>query len=173
MDYGPTVESISSEDHIQKVNFWYYGKTGTGKSHAAREEFEKPFLKSAANHWWDGYQGEENVIIDDFDKYHIRMGYYLKIWADRYEFPAEIKGSTLRIRPKHIVVTSNYHPNQIWEDNETLEPILRRFKVVKFGNTNEHADEERAAYAPNFIPPIPNSLELQLSQIPIDLSFLE
>lgn len=86
------------------------------------------------------------------------MGYNLKIWGDRYAFMAEVKGGSLLIRPKKIVVTSNYHPREIWEDSSTLEPILRRYKIVHFQSmqspVNEPEVEVRAAYAPNFIPPI-------------------
>lgn len=85
------------------------------------------------NKWWDGYQRQPNVIIDDFDKCHMVLGYHLKIWADRYAFAAEVKGSTILIRPLKIVVTSNYHPKEIWgETPNTLDPILRRFKIVHF-----------------------------------------
>jgi len=85
------------------------------------------------NKWWDGYQQQEYVIIDDFDKNHAVLGYHLKIWADRYAFSAEVKGSTIMIRPRNIIVTSNYHPKDIWgESPNTLGPILRRFRVTEF-----------------------------------------
>jgi len=116
------------------VNIWFYGSTGTGKSYTARQEFPDAFLKSADTKWWCGYNYEDNVIIEDFDKYHVKQGFHLKIWADRYAFPCEEKGSANRIRPKRIAVTSNYHPIDIWDDKCTYEPLLRRFKVVYIGN---------------------------------------
>jgi hypothetical protein len=35
---------------------------------------------------------------------------------------------------KEIIVTSNYTPEECFPDSQNLEPILRRFKVVKFGD---------------------------------------
>jgi hypothetical protein len=87
-------------------------------------------MKCPTSKWWDGYYNQENVIIDDFDKYMKGQAYWLKIWGDRYAFPAEIKGSSAMIRPKVICITSQYHPCDIWDDSETLEAIRRRFKMI-------------------------------------------
>lgn len=85
--------------------------------------------------WWDGYDGERCVLIEDVDKSHTFLGYFLKIWADHYPFPAECKGSKTAIRPQRIIVTSNYAPDEIWTDLPTLEPIMRRFKVYELTET--------------------------------------
>jgi hypothetical protein len=74
---------------------------------------------------------QPTVIIEDFDKEHEMLAHHLKIWGDRYPFPAEIKQSSATIRPDLIIVTSNYYPNEIWEDESSLEPILQRFKVTE------------------------------------------
>lgn len=115
---------------------WYWGKPGTGKSRGARSDYPGSYLKMC-NKWWDGYQNEPTVIIDDFEKSHVALGHHLKIWADRYSFLAEVKASALHIRPLVIVVTSNYTPDEIWsEDPVLVEAILRRFKVKDFNNYN-------------------------------------
>jgi len=112
---------------------WFYGPTRTGKSRTAREENPGAYLKKCTK-WWDNYQEQDSVIIEDFDKQHAYLGPELKVWGDRYAFPAEVKGGQINLRPKKIIVTSNWHPNEIWTDHQTLGPILERFTLRHFHN---------------------------------------
>jgi len=92
-----TLKKIAKEHQVlpgsneAPCGVWYYGKSGTGKSHAARVDYPEAYLK-LPNKWWDGYTGQEHVLIDDFDKNHHMLAYHLKIWADKYAFPVETKG---------------------------------------------------------------------------------
>lgn len=65
------------------------------------------------------------------DLSHVYQGYYLKIWADKYAFPVEVKNSGDLIRPKIIVVTSNYSIKEVFPDKSIHEPLLRRFHEIK------------------------------------------
>lgn len=112
-------------------NYWIYGPTRTGKSTKAREIAPAAYYK-LPNKWFCDYVRETSVIIDDLGTDHAYLGFYLKIWADHYPFRAETKGGSLMIRPPQIVVTSNYHPKDIWADPNMHEPILRRFKLLHF-----------------------------------------
>lgn len=113
-------------------NEWWYGPTGTGKSRKLWEDHPGHYGKPL-NKWWDGYEDEEVVAVEEWAPKNDMTASSLKIWADRYPFNAEIKGGTLKkIRPKKIIVTSNYTMEQCFERTEDLLPIKRRFKALYF-----------------------------------------
>lgn len=113
-------------------NEWLTGESGTGKSMTARAENPDAYIKQATK-WWDGYEAQQVVIMEDLDTGHEWLAYSLNQWADRYPFPAEVKGSSLgNIRPQKIVVTSRYLPDQIFKDSSTINSINRRFKFRHF-----------------------------------------
>ena len=119
---------------LDRSCFWIYGEPRLGKSYACRVAYPELYEK-AQNKWWDGYDGEDVVLIDDFDKQGACLGHLLKIWADNYRFNAEIKGGMVRPCYTTLLVTSNYTPDQIFKDDaELCEAVTARFKVIKLEN---------------------------------------
>ena len=139
IQYYDNVKRIRS-DHMTDVpplptpcGEWYVGRPNTGKSHTARAE-NPVFYDKAANEWWDLYRHEEVVIIDNFDKSCKELGSLLKRWADVYSFQASRHGEwPIRIRPKKIIVTSNYEIGEIFDDDKMFQKAMeRRFVVRRF-----------------------------------------
>ena len=117
------------EDRDVLDNVWVCGPSGCGKSSWVRDTYSV-FYSKPMNKWWDGYNHEEVVVLDDYDPKHTEfLAYYLKIWADHYSFNAEVKGGMMRIRPKTIIVTSQYSLDACFPEKETLAAISRRFRV--------------------------------------------
>lgn len=130
------VDHLTMPAELEDVcGYWYYGVTGVGKTTMAREKHPNAYFK-LPNKWWDGYQGQDNVIIDDLDVNHAYMGYHLKIWTDKFSFLAEVKNSTVVARPKSVIVTSQYKIEDIWRNEpETVAALKRRFIVREVINT--------------------------------------
>ena len=121
------------EDNDELCGEWYYGQSGTGKSRTARSNYPDAYDK-LMNKWWDNYQYEDYVIIDDLDPSNApHMGHALKRYADHYPFRAEVKGSSMIIRPKKIIVTSQYTIEELWPmDTELQKALRRRYKQTNF-----------------------------------------
>lgn len=128
------VESRVFPDNDVLDNHWYWGPSGSGKSSSARKSYPCAYLKTK-NKWWNGYEAQDAVIIDDIDPSHeVWIGAFLKEWSDHYQFQAEVKGSCRVIRPKTIVVTSQYPIDGVFKDPETVAALKRRFKVTHFSD---------------------------------------
>lgn len=122
---------------------WWVGPTGTGKSRRLWDLYPKHFQKEL-NKWWCGYDGEEVVAIEEWCPKNECTASFLKIWADRYPFTGQIKGGSLRkIRPKKIIVLSNYTIEQCFPNIEDCDPIKRRFTVLNFPLDQEEDDMRR------------------------------
>lgn len=129
------LDGVKKEELPVLENYWFWGSSGTGKSRSARQwcrDKGLTYYVKMLNKWWDGYEHEDVVIIEEWSPENKDLVALMKVWTDHYPFRAEVKGDSMEIRPKHFIVTSNYEPSDLWPDARDLEPILRRFNVKKF-----------------------------------------
>ncbi len=108
--------------------FWLYGPTGVGKSRYVKSF--NPFMK-ACNKWWDGYQQQQEVLIDDLEKDSKFIGHFLKLWGDPYgHLTGEVKNGTIKLSFQRLWITSNYSIGEVFppqSDIALYESIKRRF----------------------------------------------
>lgn len=120
---------------LQAKNLWIYGPPGTGKSRLVWDYVADKGLTiyvKNQNKWWDGYNGQKVVIIDDAGENMQKLAAHLKNWGDRYPFTAEVKGGTRRVNTAdfHLIITSNYSIREIFNATDA-EAIERRFDVLQ------------------------------------------
>lgn len=107
------------------------GATGAGKSKiasiiAAFVGAEKSVWLDPEMQWFDGYQGQELVIVDEF-RGTGNLSQLLRL-MDRYPMVVPVKGGMVQWRPHQVIMTSNLTLDQMFPaaDVLTLAAIKRR-----------------------------------------------
>lgn len=97
----------------------YWGPSGSGKSRRARDEagpgafwLPKPSSHTAPL-YWDGYEGQEHVVIDEFYGWMSRDTMQRVI--DRYPLPVACRGYSAPFVAKKVWITSNDPPEKWWK----------------------------------------------------------
>lgn len=147
---------------------WYFGESGSGKSLSAMRDIEydgRPYYKCSSNgKWWDGYDGEKVVLIDDWRPEWCKYQDFLQI-LDLYEYKVEVKGGMKELEADTFYITSPLDPVRCW-GNEDPKQLIRRIT-----NLRRYIGEEEftASQANEEDPEIWNPLDPEFIQIePMD-----
>lgn len=123
------MDNMKGEGIEKEVNvFW--GPTGVGKSRRAWDEAGlDAYPKIPTTKFWDGYQGQGNVVIDEFTG-QIEITHILR-WLDRYPVLVETKGSGTVLKAKKIWITSNLPPSDWYPTAPEVqkEALFRRLTI--------------------------------------------
>jgi len=118
------LEHHRSHRSWETVVYIHWGDTGTGKSRFCHESFPQAYWKSRGE-WWDGYDGHEVVIIDEFYGW-LPFDFVLRL-CDRYPMLVPIKGGFKKFVAKEIHFTSNKHWREWWP-NVSNERVIGAFQ---------------------------------------------
>lgn len=124
---------LEPRDWVPEVHV-LWGPTGTGKSHTARERLGDSYYvwTPARGKWWDGYEGQENIIFEEFrGEEHIALDEML-VLLDKYEAPIEYKGGTTTFRGRVIYITSPKRPKHWYKSRgeDKISQLLRRITTT-------------------------------------------
>lgn len=113
------------------------GRTGIGKSRYCQETYQNAFWKRKGE-WWDGYDGHEHVIIDEFYGW-LPIDTMLRI-MDRYPLMVDTKGGAVNFEAKVICITSNITWDKWyeWKNDDIKQAFLRR--IDNFIDLNKTKD---------------------------------
>lgn len=118
-----------------------WGESGTGKSRYAVRRGGTDYWMSPdpTLQWFDGYRGEQTVIIDDYDG-GANSRFLLRL-LDVYGLRVPIKGGFVAWNPTTIFITSNKCPSD-WHVDITA-PLRRRIHhVLKLTSDLNFNDED-------------------------------
>lgn len=117
-----------------------WGPTGVGKTRYCWDTYPGAYWKARDPcrdiQYWDGYDGEDTIIIDEFYGW-LPWDFLLRL-CDRYPLRLGVRGSSVQCAAKTIVFTSNKHPRDwypklgyLWDESN---PLKRRFgdNIIEF-----------------------------------------
>ena len=106
--YKKIVDKRLRKDFRKVKVIHLHGKTETGKTRKAMEYSKEDTYKIQSNQmkWWDGYEGEKTLVIDEYDN-DVAITELLGI-LDGYQLRLPIKGSFTYANWDTVIITSNY-----------------------------------------------------------------
>lgn len=109
---------------------WLYGPSGVGKTRAAFESDPHAWLSNETLQWFDGYEGQETVILDELRPDSCRFAWLLRL-LDGYPIRVPVKGGFVHWNPNKIYITSCFSPEQCFEESdEALGQLTRRITRI-------------------------------------------
>ena len=134
------VKPMPADIHLMVIK----GATGIGKTtqvHSVLCDLNLPWYDPGSQDpkWWDGYDYEDIVVYDEFTAGPEWQIGYINRLTNKMPFGAEIKGSRIRLRPRAVIIITNYS----WDEWFTHLPtnirgtVKRRVRFLDFDKISQ------------------------------------
>lgn len=129
----------------------YWGVTGSGKSWVAHDEYPDAYKQLGGTKWFDGYEGEKEIIFEEFDplscKDPVALPRMLE-YLDRYAVRVETKGSSTQLQAHTFIFTSNVPPTEWWlgYPQSQVDAFFRRVSEIRYYHTQYSDADEGPRY---------------------------
>lgn len=125
-------EGKGPRHHPMKVLI-FVGASGTGKTTLAQNLYKDDCFtvmwpSGNGMWWWDGYEGQKCVILDEF-VCQVKLDQFLRL-LDRHPMKVQIKGASIEFSSTIIIITTNIPPEE-WYGGvhpNRWDPLARRIK---------------------------------------------
>jgi len=108
------------------------GPTGCGKTRSAMAGHEGPVYKIQGDQlqWWDGYEGEKTVVIDEYSN-DVKITTLLSL-CDGYKLRLPVKGGFTYARWTKLYITTNLQTEELHDQAkpEHRAALMRRIKTI-------------------------------------------
>ncbi len=107
---------------------WLWGSTGVGKSHLAHRLCRSyEFYPKDTSTWWDLYEGEQLIWIDELrSESDLSFQYLLRV-LDKYPFPVQYKGGYSYLTANIFIITTLYSVEDSYTSvGEDVTQLVRR-----------------------------------------------
>ena len=115
----------------------YFGSTETGKSRHCYDKYpglyEVVTNSNGGSYWFDGYEGEDVILFDDFRGSSCKLHEMLR-YLDGYARQVPVKGGFVWLNHSVVLITTNEHPSEWYfkgdpDREQKLAPLLSRLGV--------------------------------------------
>lgn len=109
--------------------YWLWGPTGVGKTRHCVETHPSFYIKDSSM-WWDGYEQQQAIVIDDYEwNYNRETFRNLLRLLDRYPYQGQVKGGFVKINSPFIYITCEYPPENYWKGAD-YDQMKRRITEI-------------------------------------------
>ncbi len=113
-------------------------------------------IQNAGSLWFDGYEGQRTLVIDDFDVETIPYRTLLRL-LDRYRIDVPHKGTYVAGKWHSVIITANHHPSTWYLGKPGVDfyeggPLERRLELIYTTDSRPRSAGFETAFFLTFAP---------------------